>query len=92
MHPPGHFPNASVAALHRPMTHFEEKIWPEMTSPPLRCVQSAGDAIYVPDGWAHGTINLEPTLGLAWQRPTSEISTCAHGGLVGLEIRGCAEC
>ena len=80
MHPPGQFPNGSVPALHRPMTHFERQILPQMSGQPLHCVQSAGDAIYVPDGWAHATINVEPTLGLAWQRPTSEISTCAHGG------------
>ena len=31
MHKPGHFPNASVATLHQPMTVFESKILPSMT-------------------------------------------------------------
>ena len=28
------------------------------------CVQRAGDAIYVPSGWAHGTVNLRESLGV----------------------------
>ena len=79
MNKPGHFPNASVATLHQPMTVFESKILPSMTSLPLQCVQSAGDAIFVPDGWSHATINVEETLGVAWQRTTSETSTCSAG-------------
>lgn len=79
LHRPGHFPNASVAALHRAMTVFESKVLPNMKSPPLQCVQSAGDAIFVPDGWSHASINVEATLGVAWQRTTSEINSCTSG-------------
>ena len=30
-----------------------------------RCVQRAGDLLYVPDGWAHGVLNLGATVGWA---------------------------
>eukprot|EP00913_Durusdinium_trenchii_P009572 g8993.t1 len=73
LHPPGRFPNRSAVALHRPMTFFETKVLDALEdSVPLSCVQSAGDAIFVPDGWSHATINVEKTLGVAWQRTTSE--------------------
>ena len=29
----------------------------------LRCVQHAGDLVYVPDGWGHGVLNLEVSVG-----------------------------
>ena len=32
-------------------------------SVPLSCVQSAGDAIFVPDGWSHATIKVEKPRG-----------------------------
>ena len=31
----------------------------------MRCVQRAGDLLYVPDGWAHGVLNLGATVGWA---------------------------
>jgi hypothetical protein len=31
---------------------------------PLFCVQEAGDAIFLPSGWAHATVNLEESLGV----------------------------
>ncbi|CAK9057117.1 unnamed protein product [Durusdinium trenchii] len=80
LHPPGRFPNRSAVALHRPMTFFETKVLDALEdSVPLSCVQSAGDAIFVPDGWSHATINVEKTLGVAWQRTTSEIDSCNLG-------------
>ena len=35
------------------------------TSRVLQCVQEAGDVIYVPNMWAHLTINLQESIGLA---------------------------
>ena len=32
---------------------------------PLRCVQPAGTALFVPSGWKHATINLEDSVGVA---------------------------
>ena len=63
MHAPGHFPNATARELYRPVSSFEENILPELDQPPLTCVQTAGDAIFVPDGWSHATINVESRLG-----------------------------
>ncbi|CAJ1381510.1 unnamed protein product [Effrenium voratum] len=79
LHEPGQFPNASARALHLPVSAFEKDVLPSLESAPLGCVQHAGDAILVPDGWAHATINVEETLGVAWQRTTSLIKTCEHG-------------
>ena len=32
---------------------------------PLDCVQEAGTMLFVPEGWAHATINLDDTIGIA---------------------------
>ena len=34
-------------------------------NPPAICVQEAGDALFIPDGYAHATINLETSMGIA---------------------------
>ena len=34
-------------------------------APALRCVQRAGDLIFVPDGWGHGVLNLDASVGFA---------------------------
>jgi hypothetical protein len=34
---------------------------------PLECVQRAGEVAFVPTGWNHATINLEPTVGMAYE-------------------------
>jgi hypothetical protein len=31
----------------------------------LRCIQHAGDVIFVPSGWAHGVLNLKESVGIA---------------------------
>ena len=33
--------------------------------PPLRCIQPAGSALFVPSGWKHATINIAPSVGVA---------------------------
>ena len=60
-------------------------------SPPLQCVQSAGDAIFVPDGWSHATINVEAKLGPTWQCHcfTSEDFRRTIGYIGWLEFRLC---
>ena len=31
----------------------------------VQCVQTAGDAIFVPEGWGHAILNLLPSVGFA---------------------------
>ena len=33
----------------------------------MQCMQSAGDLIYVPEGYWHGTVNLGETIGVSGQ-------------------------
>lgn len=35
------------------------------TVPPLECVQGGGDMLFIPSTWAHATLNLEASVGLA---------------------------
>eukprot|EP01051_Picozoa_sp_SAG22_P002624 SAG22_NODE_119_length_19257_cov_43.260413_15_plen_607_part_00 len=53
------------------------KVWSEKYLPtlppearPIEFVQRAGDVLYVPDGWFHGTVQLEDTVGVALQIKT----------------------
>ena len=39
---------------------------------PLECVTGPGDVIYVPAGFAHAVVNLEPSAALAWQLPEQQ--------------------
>ena len=32
---------------------------------PLLCVQRSGETLFVPTGWAHATLNLEPSIGFS---------------------------
>ena len=36
---------------------------------PIECVQSAGDALFVPNGWAHATINVDFSVAVALELP-----------------------
>ncbi len=31
----------------------------------MECTQNAGDVLYVPEGWGHGTENIGLTMGIA---------------------------
>ncbi len=33
----------------------------------LECVQEAGDIVIVPTFWGHATLNVEPTIGVAYE-------------------------
>ena len=39
--------------------------FPLHRQPPLRCVQEAGDQVFVPEGYAHATVNLDTSVGVA---------------------------
>ena len=48
-------------------TSLSSKEWLERhgTEGALECVQQAGDVLFVPDFWGHGTINLMPSVAVA---------------------------
>ena len=33
----------------------------------LECVQLGGDAMLLPEGWGHATLNLEASIGVTWE-------------------------
>lgn len=39
---------------------------------PLRCVQTAGDAILVPENWGHGVVNLQDSVAIATESRFNE--------------------
>jgi hypothetical protein len=50
--------------------HYAEQILPRLPEAdrPIECVQEPGSLIYVPEGWYHATLNLDPfTVGIAGQ-------------------------
>lgn len=81
LHRPGHFPNISAKALRLGMAAWEERVLPKLSSAtaPTTCVQLPGETIFVPDSWAHATINLDETVGVAWQSFSATVDTCAAG-------------
>lgn len=58
--------------------HFEEKIrrlkQPNLNNYSTSCLQSPGDAIYVPIGWGHEVVNIKTSVGaaLAFEQQASE--------------------
>jgi hypothetical protein len=40
---------------------------------PLECVQRAGEVTFVPTGWLHAIINLEPVVGIAYEVGDGEL-------------------
>lgn len=74
LYPPGEMPDAVAAAM---MPLHSAKDWtahmreifeslPEKDRP-IRCVQRAGEGLYLPSNWAHATFNLSPTIGAGGQ-------------------------
>eukprot|EP00406_Dinophysis_acuminata_P006047 CAMPEP_0179220534 /NCGR_PEP_ID=MMETSP0797-20121207/5674_1 /TAXON_ID=47934 /ORGANISM="Dinophysis acuminata, Strain DAEP01" /LENGTH=448 /DNA_ID=CAMNT_0020927187 /DNA_START=32 /DNA_END=1378 /DNA_ORIENTATION=- len=79
-HRPGAFPNASARHLHRNVEAFETDVLPTLgDEAPIRCMQYPGDTILVPDAWAHATINIDETIGVAWQRFSAQKNVCKMG-------------
>jgi hypothetical protein len=78
---PGAFPNESAPLLSGDVKAFEATVPALETAGrgPGSCVQHAGDTIYVPDGFAHATSNIDETIGVAWQSYKGASNVCAHG-------------
>ena len=57
--------SAFYSELH-PLEWLRRRVRGPAGQPPaLECVQRAGDVLYVPPLWGHGTINLGETVGMA---------------------------
>ena len=41
--------------------------------PPIKCIQRAGDILFVPDGFAHATVNLETAVGVAVEYEPADV-------------------
>ena len=50
-----------------PMKEWIEKDYPKLAgrAKPLECMQQAGDVLFVPQHWGHGTFNVQESVGLA---------------------------
>ena len=57
---------------------------------PLQCVQHAGEVTYVPTGWLHAIINLQPSVGIAYEVGDDSLPPEAHDGM-GMEKGGAGE-
>lgn len=54
-----------------------------LPSHPIRCVQEAGEVLFVPTGWEHATINEEESIGIAMEmgdEPEQSLSLLLSGG------------
>jgi hypothetical protein len=72
MYPPGRAPQSVFESL-TPITPTMHD-WTDVTLPqldvddhPIDCVQRSGEAMYVPAGWLHATVNMGETIGVGGQ-------------------------
>ena len=61
LYPPG----AAEWSL-QPASEFMHSVALEQGAP-IECVQHSGDMLYVPKGWGHSTINIEASIGVAYE-------------------------
>ena len=50
----------------QPASEFMHSVALEQGAP-IECVQHSGDMLYVPKGWGHSTINIEASIGVAYE-------------------------
>jgi hypothetical protein len=43
-------------------------------SRPLECEQRAGDVLFLPDKWGHATLNVQTSIGLAYEFDHPELN------------------
>lgn len=58
-------PQATHGPEQPSMLDWLENNLPTLKTPPLQCVQHAGEVAYVPSGWHHGILNLCDAVGVA---------------------------
>jgi hypothetical protein len=60
------YPPGAAEWSIQPAADFLEKTRVEQRAP-IECVQHSGDMLYVPKGWGHSTINIEASIGVAYE-------------------------
>jgi hypothetical protein len=62
-------PNADYGPQYTSMTKWLQDVYPALQSRRaglnLECTQHAGEVLFVPEGWHHGVVNLENSVGMA---------------------------
>ena len=60
------FPPRAYYGPHKmPMSQWFIEVLPSLPIKPIITIQEAGEMMFVPQGWAHGTINLNTCTGIA---------------------------
>ena len=69
-------PNADYGPQYTSMPRWLRDVYPALPSRRaglcLECTQAAGELLFVPEGWHHGVVNLQPSAGIAVEVGTSE--------------------
>lgn len=72
LYPPGKGLTTMAQVGHHPLLsvwHWFKRVLPELKGEekPLQCAQRAGEAMYLPPGWKHLTLNIGETVGVGGQ-------------------------
>ena len=59
-------PELSQYSTQHPAAWFEQE-YAQADAKPLECIQEAGDLLVVPSMWGHATINIETSIGMAFE-------------------------
>ena len=63
---PPHWTGPPPGSMNMPPIQFFSEILPQLPlwEQPLQCILTAGETMYVPSGWWHSTVSLDPTLAI----------------------------
>ena len=87
LYAPGTFDPADRAATSpfEPVLKWSQSVYAGLAVAPIECVTGPGDLMFLPEGWIHSTLNLEPTIGVGgqkgWGFQSSECSLAAPSSL-----------
>ena len=67
-------PSSAVYSVEPPLIWFNRQIMenlstndPSDTSGIFECIQQEGDVLFVPESWGHATLNIEASIGVAFE-------------------------
>jgi hypothetical protein len=93
MNPPtgasGSTHNCANAVPSLPITTWLSQVYPHLAARksqmPQECIQRAGDLFYVPEGWAHGVVNLDDSVAVSFQNKSYATNHHLQGLLAAAE-------